>query len=256
MQKCTFALQLLLDHLAVVFVMEITTHPYFWTTLARLAILILTAVLAWMTYQSNLLLQRFQPDVNLLLSPPETIARIILVGVCLLLARLTGLPAVQLGLVVVNPLASIGLGLAAGIVIQVVANLLTLGAINSFGRRIYSTQVIRNILPVRPLEWLLVPLAFLPAVAMEELLFRTLWLGAFRDIVPLPLLIIGTSLIFGLMHLPQGSLGVVITGGVNILLALLFVWTGGIMVPLAAHYTVNLLQVIVAHFQRDWLEDY
>ena len=155
-----------------------------------------------------------------------------------------------------NPLGSIGLGLAAGIVIQVVINLLTLGAINYFGRHIHSTQVIRNILPVRPLEWFLLPLAFLPAVAMEELLFRTLWLGAFRDIVPLPLLIIGTSLVFGLMHAPQGSLGVVIAGGVNILLSLLFIWTGGILVPLVAHYTVNLLQVLVAHFQRDWLEDH
>lgn len=236
--------------------MEIITHPHFWATVARLAILILTAVLAWMTYQSNLLLQRFEPDVNLLLSPPETIVRIILVGLCLLLAWLTGLPAEQLGLAMVNPLGSIGLGLAAGIVIQVVINLLTLGAINYFGRHIYSTQVIRNILPVRPLEWFLLPLAFLPAVAMEELLFRTLWLGAFRDIVPLPLLIVGTSLVFGLMHVPQGSLGVVIAGGVNVLLSLLFVWTGGILVPLVAHYTVNVLQVLVAHFQRDRLEDY
>jgi membrane protease YdiL (CAAX protease family) len=236
--------------------MEIITHPYSWITLARLAILILTAFLAWMTYQSNLLLKRFQPDFNLLLSPLETIVRVILVGVCLLLAWLTGLPAAQLGLSMVNPLSSIGLGLAVGIVIQVVVNLLTLEAINFFGRHIYSTQVIRNILPGRPLEWLLVPLALLPAVAMEELLFRTLWLGAFRDIIPLPLLIIGTSLIFGLMHLPQGSLGVVIAAGVNILLSLLFLWTGGILVPLVAHYTVNLLQVIVAHFQRDWLEEY
>ena len=65
--------------------MEIITHLYFWATVARLGILILTAVLAWMMYQSNLLLQRFEPDVNLLLSPPETIVRIILVGLCLLL---------------------------------------------------------------------------------------------------------------------------------------------------------------------------
>lgn len=236
--------------------MDIITHPYLWITLVRLAVLILTLFLAWITYQSNLLLKRFQPDFNLLLSPPETIVRVILVGVCLLLAWLTGLPATQLGLVIVNPLSSIALGLAAGVVVQIGVNLLTFGAINFFGRHIYSTQVIRNILPGRPLEWLLVPLAFLPAVAMEELLFRPLWLGAFRDIISLPLLIIGTSLIFGLMHLPQGSLGVVIAGGVNILLSLLFLWTGGILAPLAAHYTVNLLQVIVAHFQRDWLEEY
>jgi membrane protease YdiL (CAAX protease family) len=236
--------------------MNIMTHSPYWTSLAWLAILILTVFLAWITYRSNLLLKEFQPEFNLLLSPPESIVRIILVGICLLLAWLTGLPAAQLGLVITNPLRSVGLGLAAGIAIQVLVNLLTFGAINYFGRHIYSAWVIRNILPRRPVEWVLVPLALLPAVAMEELLFRTLWIGAFGAIMPMPLLVIGTSLLFGFMHLPQGYLGAVIAGGVNILLSLLFLWTGGLLVPLVAHYTVNLLQVILAHYQREWLENY
>jgi membrane protease YdiL (CAAX protease family) len=91
---------------------------------------------------------------------------------------------------------------------------------------------------------------------MEELLFRLLWLGVFSPVIPLPLLIIGASILFGLMHQPQGLLGVVTAGGINILFSLLFVWTGELLVPLVAHYTINLLQVIAAHRHKDWLENY
>ncbi|MBN1995605.1 MAG: CPBP family intramembrane metalloprotease [Anaerolineae bacterium] len=222
--------------------------------LARLIILILTIFLAWITYQSNLLLKRIRPDFNLLLSPPELIIRVVLVGFCLFLAWLMGLPAGQLGLVGANPWPQIGLGLAAGATMQVVINLLAVGAVSYFGREIYSPWVVLNILPRRPVEWVLVPLALLPAVAMEELLFRPLWLGGFGDIIPLWLLMIGTSLLFGAMHLPQGYLGIGVAAGLNGLLSLLFLGTGSVLAPLAAHYTINLLQVIAAHFQRDKLE--
>ena len=236
--------------------MDLFAQPYLWTTIARLATVILTATLAWITYQSNLLLKKFQPDFNLLLSPPEVAVRIVLVGTCLLLAWLSGLPTRQLGLAITRPLTHIVVGLIAGVTMQVSINLLTIGAVRLFGRDIYSPRVILNILPSRPLEWVLVPLALLSAVAMEELLFRTLWIGGFSDIVPISLLIIATSLIFGIMHLPQGYLGVLVAAGLNILLSLLFLWTGGILAPLVAHYTINLLQIIMAHYQRDWLENY
>ncbi|MFC1975297.1 CPBP family intramembrane glutamic endopeptidase [Chloroflexota bacterium] len=236
--------------------MDIINQPNLGLTLTRGVIILLTLFLTWVTYQSNSLLQKFQPDFNLLLSPPELVVRIILVGGCLLLAWLMGLPAEQLGLAIADPLGHIGVGLVAGIVILAVVNLLTFGAIRYFGRDIYSPWVIRNILPRRPLEWVLVPLALAPAVAMEELLFRTLWLGGFSDIIPLPVLILGTSVVFGIMHLPQGFLGVIVAGGVNVLLSLLFLETGGILAPLVAHYVINLLQVLLAHYQRDWLENY
>jgi uncharacterized protein len=225
----------------------------FWLILAQLSIILLTAFLAWLTYQSNLLLKRFRPETNLLTSPPELLARIVLVGVCLLLAWLTGLPAAQLGLTLTDPLRQVGLGLAAGVGSQIAVNWVTWLAIGRYGPQIYSPQVVLNILPRRPLDWLLVPLAFIPAVAMEELLFRALWLGGFGGLVPWPLLLIGLSLVFGLMHAPQGMLGMALAGALNVLLSLLFLWTGSIFVPLLAHYTINLLQVVVAYYQKDWL---
>lgn len=227
-----------------------------WLPLTQAAILILTLMLAAITYQSNQLLRRFQPDFNLLLSPPELAVRLLLVGVCFFLAWLSGLPRSQLGLTLPHPWRSLGLGLGAGVAIQILVYTITAWAIHYFGRAIYSPLVIRNILPRSPVGWVAVSLAFIPAVGMEELLFRMLWLGVFQDVLPWPLLIGLTSIIFGFMHLPQGFLGVILTGSINILFCLLFIWSGELFVPFVAHYVINLLQLIVASRQRAWLEAY
>lgn len=230
--------------------------PSLWLNSVRLATILFSLLLAWITYRSHLLLKQFEPPFNLLLSLPESLLRMGLVGLCLGLAWLSDLPAQQFGLLSPQPLQSIGLGLAVGLVVQVVVNGLTFWAIQRFGRKIYSPLVIRNILPRRPSEWVWVALAFIPAVAMEELLFRSLWLGLFQGLLPLALLIGVTSLLFGLMHQPQGLLGVITAAGLNILLCLLFVGTGELLPPLLAHYVINLLQVVAAWRQREWLENY
>jgi membrane protease YdiL (CAAX protease family) len=234
----------------------IFNSPFFWLNLTRVAILVFTSFIAWMTYRSHLLLKEIRPDFNLLLSLPETIMRILLVGLCLGLAWLSGLSTAKLGLTVVNLWWSVGLGLGVGLVIQLAVNLITFQLVKHFGRDIYSPWLIRNILPRHRGEWLPVALAFLPPIVMEELLFRTLWIGGFQAIVPLPLLIIGTSIIFGVMHQPQGRLGMAAAGIINVLFSVLFIWSGELLVTLVAHYAVNLLQVIMGHFQSDWLENY
>lgn len=236
--------------------MAIFHSSHLWLNLTRLAVLLLTAGLAWMTYQSNVLLKRFKPNFNLLLSPPELIVRVLLVGICLFLAWLSGLPAAQLGLNSPNLLRSIGFGAAIGLVVQIFVNVLTRWAIARFGHHLYSPVVVQSILPRRAIEWIPVSLALIPAVAMEELLFRSLWLGVFGLVIPLPWLILGTSLIFGFMHQPQGPLGVVLTGSINVLFCGLFVWSGELLIPLVAHYTINLLQLGAAYFSSDWLESY
>ncbi len=227
-----------------------------WLNLVRLATLLLSIGLAWVTYRSHLFLKEYKPDFNVLLSLPDLIVRVGLVGLCLGLAWLSGLPATELGLIINQPSQTIGLGVGIGLATVIIINLLTTWSINQFGPHIYSPLVIYNVLPRRSIEWGLVALAFLPAVAMEELLFRTLWLGGFKGVVPMGLLIIGTSILFGFMHRPQGQLGMVLAGGINILFSTLFVWSGQILLPLSAHYTVNLLQLVVAYRQKDWLKEY
>jgi len=227
-----------------------------WLNVARLGVVILTALLGWITYRSHLLLKEYRPDVNLLLSFPEIIVRLLLVAVCLGLAWLSGLPSAELGLIFRNPLQTLAAGLGIGLVLVVVMNLVTNWCISRFGRHIYSPLVIQNVLPRRPIEWVLAVFALLPAVLMEELLFRSLWLGSFNQMMPWWLLTIGTSIIFGLMHQPQGQLGMILAGGINIFFCILFVWSGQMLLPLTAHYIANLFQLIVAYHQRDWLENY
>ena len=236
--------------------MPILDETNLWLNLTRLAILLFTGFIAWMTYRSYLLLKEIQPDFNLLLSFPESIARVVMVGICLFLAWLSGLTATELGLTTANPWRDIGLGLGIGIIIQLAVNIATSQLIKHLGRHIYSPWLIRNILPRHPKDWALIALAFIPPVAMEELLFRTLLIGGFRAIIPLPLLIIGTSIIFGLMHQPQGRLGMTVAGIINILFCIFFVWSGSLLITFVAHYTVNLLQVVVGYHQRAWLESY
>ena len=148
-----------------------------WLNLARLGIVQLTALLGWVTYRSHQLLKEFRPDFNLLLSAPEIIVRCLLVGFCLFLAWLSGLSAAELGFLSENPLPVVVAGLGLGLGTVLIINLLTGWCIKRFGRQIYSPLVIQNILPRRPVEWGLVLLALQPAVVMEELLFRSLWLG-------------------------------------------------------------------------------
>jgi membrane protease YdiL (CAAX protease family) len=236
--------------------MPIVDPAIFWLNLARLLTLVFTGFIAWLTYRSYVVLKEIRPDTNLLLSLPETLVRVAFVGICLFLAWMSGLPPAELGLTVENSGRSIAVGLTIGVVTQLIIVVATWQLVKIFGRQIYSPWLIRNILPQRHYEWLLIALAFIPPIAMEELLFRTLLIGIFRPVIPLTILILGTSVVFGLMHLPQGKLGAIIACTINIFFCLVFVWTGELLVSLVAHYVVNMLQVIVAYFQRDWLENY
>jgi membrane protease YdiL (CAAX protease family) len=71
--------------------------------------------------------------------------------------------------------------------------------------------------------------------------------------IPAAVLAMSTALIFGWMHSPQGRLGVVMTAAVSLLLAGLFLWRESVLPPLAAHYAVNCLQLLVAYRNPDSL---
>ncbi len=216
----------------------------------------LTAALAWATYQSARLLRSVPVSENLLLAPVENIVKCVLVLACIALGALSGASAAQLGWTFEHGWRDIGLGIVVGMVTQVFANGVTLAAINVWGKEIYSPVVMRNIMPRTRPEWLLVPAALGLGVALEEVLFRSLLIGGLSVTVPLPILVIGFAAIFGLMHSPQGALGVVMTGVMGLWLSLLFIWSGGILLPLTAHYVINLLQLVKAQDKRAWLDSY
>jgi membrane protease YdiL (CAAX protease family) len=215
--------------------------------------LILTVFITWVTYRSAQMLQYIEVDFNLLLLPAENLLRVGLVIICLMLGWASGLPREQLGWISHTPLTDTAIGLGVGLAVQVPLNLLTNWAITRFGPHIYSPMVILGILPRNQDEWVPVLLALFPAVLVEELLFRSLLLGGLRLFVPVSVVLISTTLLFGWMHSPQGRLGMIMTAAVSLLLAGLFLWRESLLPPLLAHYTVNLLQLLVAHRHRDRL---
>ncbi len=216
----------------------------------------LTMGLAWLTYQSGRLLRAIPVSENLLLAPVENMVKGVLVLMCIGLGILSGASPARLGWTLDNAWRDLGLGLLAGLGTQLVANALTNWAINRWGKDIYSPVVMKNIMPRTRIEWVLVPAALALAVVLEELLFRSLLIGGLSITVPLPILVIGFSAIFGLMHSPQGTLGMIFAGALGVWFGLLFIWSGGLVLPLIAHYVINFLQLLKAQVDRTWLDTY
>ncbi|MCE7983597.1 MAG: CPBP family intramembrane metalloprotease [Caldilinea sp. CFX5] len=214
----------------------------FW--LFALLTLALVAFIGYGTYTTARLLRHWRPDRNLLLLPAENLLRLVLIGVCIILGFLSGLPPSQLGW----SLSPIGPQVLWGAVWGVVLALFFYGStqmlVRATGQRFYSSVVIQAITPKDARELALVLVAMAPVVLLEELLFRSLLIGGFARVVPLPLLIVGWSVIFGLLHSPQGRWGMVGAGMGGLLLSLLFVTQGSLLLPLVAHYVTNMVQVI------------
>jgi membrane protease YdiL (CAAX protease family) len=96
----------------------------------------------------------------------------------------------------------------------------------------------------------LVLLALIPAIALEELLFRSLLLGGLSPVLPQGLLLVGLAAYFGLLHLPQGALGIAGTALAGLGLGLLFIGRGSLLAPLIAHYVADVIQLILAARSR------
>ena len=220
--------------------------------LFALLTLLLTAGLAYATYRSAQLLPLLPRDTNLLLNPVDLGARLVLCLVCWGLGGLSGIGPTALGWTAETPVADLALGLAVGILAHVVLYPLTLWAAQRLGPRAYSSLLLRHIVPRSAHEWALVPLVLVPAVLLEELLFRSLWLGGLGAMLtaawpgglgPLLFLSIVSAAIFGWMHAPQGWLGMVLAALIGLGLSLLFLWRGSLLAPLAAHWVFNVVQL-------------
>ena len=88
-------------------------------------------------------------------------------------------------------------------------------------------------------------LALLPIALMEELLFRSLLLGAFAPHVNILYFVIGVSVIFGLLHMPQGEWGVTGVILVSLVLSVLFLWRESLLVVVIAHWLMNVMQLVL-----------
>lgn len=96
--------------------------------------------------------------------------------------------------------------------------------------------------------WVLLVLVVLPIVAgFEELLFRGALVGVFAlgfGVSPWALALV-SSVLFGIGHGAQGTVGVVVTGLLGFGLAGAFILTGNVTTVIIAHYLVNVLEFLV-----------
>lgn len=208
--------------------------------------MLLTVLLGAAAYRSGLALKRGQVSVNLLLAPLENVARLALVGLCMAIGWGSGLDPQVLGWRGGEAIAPLLTGLVAGLALLGVVNIGTTWAVRRFGPGIYSPLVLRNMLPRRWSDWLLAPLALAPAVLLEELLFRSLLVGGFSVLIPIGAAVALSSIAFGMMHMPQGVLGVGVATILGTVLAALLWWQESLLTPFVAHYVLNLAQLVIA----------
>jgi membrane protease YdiL (CAAX protease family) len=217
-----------------------------WIFAASVAILI--AFVSYTTVRSGVALRTWAPRSNLLLSGPDNAMRLGLVALCLLLGLTVGPGALALGWLV--PAKRLGqdlvLGIIAGLILAAVLNLGGRLAERRWGPQVFSTRLLQCMLPIGRREWAGVLLALLLAAALEELLFRSLPLAGLTWLVAPWWLLWPLAVLFGLLHWPQGGWGIAGTAFAAVALSLLFLASGSIWLPLAAHYTMNVYQLVAA----------
>ena len=217
-----------------------------WRYLLFLALtLLITTIVGYGAYTTARLLRHWQPQENLLLLPAENALRAALLVICLLLGRGSGLPPETLGWQFSNPGSQLltgaltGLGLAA--LFFGMGRFVARYAHTGFYRPILALVIPRNRKEAR-----LLPFALMLSVLFEEVLFRSLLIGGLSPLLPTAWLIIGFSLIFGLLHSPQGVWGIVGAGAAGALFGLLFLWQQSLLTPIVAHFVANGVQIWLA----------
>ena len=207
------------------------------------ALMVLVAVSA---YRTGRLLQLWTPPANILLGVPDNLFRLLLVAICLLFGYRLGPGIERLGWQTADLARQLLVGAGVGWLLVQGLNAAGAAAVRRWGPDVYSDRIVRFTMPRRNSEWAPVLAAMLPAVAVEELLFRSLPLGGLSDLLAPQLLLWPLALFFGLLHWPQGGWGVVGTTLVGIVLSLLFLATHSLWAPLAAHYVLNVFQLWLA----------
>ncbi len=214
------------------------------STLFLLGLAIVLSFFAFATYRTNQILQTWEPEENLLLAPAENLARLVFIALLIGLGFLSGEDPKLLGWHPQHPWQDIALGLLLGVGIPL-ALFYPSRWIETHRPEWYSDVVLRSIRPRSRREWPWVVLALLPVAIMEELLFRSLLLGAFIPHVNILYFVIGVSILFGLLHLPQGEWGVVGVIVVSVVLSLVFLWRESLLVVIVAHWLMNVMQLVL-----------
>jgi membrane protease YdiL (CAAX protease family) len=205
-----------------------------------------TAFLGYGTWATARLLREWTPPRNPLLEPLEAFAKLALSGLCIFLGWLSGVPPAALGWTAERAAALAAWGILAGAGLGLLFHAASRWVVARSGTRYYSPALVELIAPRSAAELGWIALAMIPAVLLEELLFRSLLVGGLGPLAPLPLLVVASALLFGLMHSPQGAWGMAGATAAGVLFGALFLASGSLVLPLAAHYVTNLVQLAIA----------
>jgi len=213
-------------------------------------LLALLAFISLATWRTNQVLKEWEPTENLLLSPPENIARLGIIAISIGLGLISGESLQTLGWRPAHPLGDVMLGGLVGVLIPLLLYYPSQW-VETHHPEWYSEVVIKSIRPRTRQEWPWVILALLPIAVMEELIFRSLLLGAFSPHVDIIYFVIGVSIFFGLLHLPQGEWGVIGVIFVSLIFSALFLWRQSILVVIVAHWLMNIMQLVLDAITRE-----
>lgn len=216
----------------------------YWIFIVLVAVL--TISLGYGTYTTAQVLRTWKPDRNLLLVPAENGVKVALIAFCIGLGLLSGLSFEMLGWQFPNLARQVLIGTLWGVSIALFFYFTTSWFFGQGNERIYSTVIIDAILPRSAGEAVLVAAAMVLVVLVEELIFRSLLLGGLQPLISAPMLLIGTGVLFGVLHSPQGWWGIIGAGIVGMIFGALFLYYKSLGVPLVAHYFANMVQIGLA----------
>ncbi len=118
-------------------------------------------------------------------------------------------------------------------------------------RALKGLEALAFMLPRNGFERGLFALLCLSAGIGEEIIFRGFVLRYLLDWhLGLTLAVIGSSLLFGLAHAGQGGSGIVRTGLVGLILALLYLATGSLLLPIVAHASIDLQALVLSTMRK------
>jgi membrane protease YdiL (CAAX protease family) len=222
--------------------------PFAYATFVILTALLVTFV-GYGTYRAAKLLPNWPPDQNPLLHPLETALRLLLILFCVGLGLLSGQSWATLGWQMPNFFSQVGWGIVWGVVIAAIYIITTRWVMAKSGARYYTPAVVRVIVPRTSGQLAAIAVAMVSIVLLEELLFRSLLLGGLTPILPEWFLLAAGGIIFGLMHTPQGWWGMAAIAVGGVLLGLMFLVEQSLVMPVVAHYVVNMLQIGYAYWR-------
>ena len=204
--------------------------------LAGLLVLLPTLALGQMSLMRDLVIERVPAYLN-------SGSTILLLGILSFFMgrRLVGLPALGLG----APLSVTNILWTGGLLLIGIGTLLAFRAVRG-AMGIEETRLVHQLMPVTSGEkWLFAGLSLCAGFG-EEIAYRGYALTAVVLATGSPAFaLMLTSATFGVLHAYQGSIGLVRTGVIGLIMGAAFLHTGNLWPPILAHALIDLVAGLV-----------